>query len=64
MSRRERLLRAADLLDGHVRLQEDGRLPAQEVQRGHRGDHESGRDRFRCGEQSLQEGHQERPGLL
>lgn len=49
MSRSEWLLRAADLLDGHVRFQEDGRLPAQEVQWGYRGDHESGRDRFRCG---------------
>lgn len=64
MPRRERLVHAADVLDGHVGLQEDRRLPEEEIQRGHRGDDESGRDRLRRGKQSLQEGHQERPGLL
>lgn len=49
MSRRERLLHATDMLDGHVGLQEDRRLPAEEIQWGHRGDDESGRDGLRCG---------------
>ena len=49
MSWRERLLHAAYMLDGHVGLQEDRGLPAEEIQRGHRGDNESGRDGLCCG---------------
>ena len=63
MSRGERLLRREDLLAGPVRLQAHRGLPAQEVQHGHRGDHEPGRDGLHRGRPGLQGKHQERVGV-
>nr|CCQ43213.1 alternative protein WNT2 [Homo sapiens] len=38
-----------DMLAGHGRLQENGRLSLEEVQWGHPGGHEPGWHRFHCG---------------
>lgn len=59
VSRGQWLLFSENLLAGYVWLQADWRLPPQEVQHRHRGDHEPGRDRFYGGWQGLQGKHQE-----
>lgn len=64
MPRGQRLLHAKDLLAGHVGFPENGGLPAEEIQRGHPGDHEPGRYRLHRGQQELQEAHEDRPGVF
>lgn len=63
VSRGKWLLFSENLLAGYVWLQANGRLPSQEVQHGHWGDHEPGRNRIYGGWQGLQGKHQERVGV-
>lgn len=53
VSRGQWLVFSEDLLAGHVWLQANWGLPAQEVQHSHRSDHEPGRDRLHGGRQRL-----------